>query len=127
LTIGRGDEADWVILDEDLSRVHAAVLRTWDGVTVSDLGSKNGTRVDGALLSSQEPGCALRDGALVELGAIRLRFSDETERHAAALAPPEQVAARPAAPPRAPSTLMLVGAAIVALALAAAAYLLLAG
>jgi S-DNA-T family DNA segregation ATPase FtsK/SpoIIIE len=77
--IGRGDEATWVILDEDLSRAHAEVRRGWDGVTVVDLGSKNGTRVDGAKIGS-EP-VELHDGALLALGDLILRFRDPAERH----------------------------------------------
>jgi hypothetical protein len=79
LVIGRGDEATWVILDDDLSRAHAEVRRGWGGVTVVDLGSKNGTRVDGTKIGS-EP-VELHDGALVALGDLNLRFRDPAERH----------------------------------------------
>src|SRR5262245_4096906 len=37
LVIGRGDDADWSILDEDLSRLHAEVRRGWAGVFIRDL------------------------------------------------------------------------------------------
>ncbi|MGE0550239.1 MAG: FHA domain-containing protein [Kofleriaceae bacterium] len=76
--IGRGDEATWVLLDEDLSRTHAEVRRGWDGVTVRDLGSKNGTRVDGVRV--REP-VVLHDGGVIELGNVALRFRDPAERH----------------------------------------------
>lgn len=79
LVIGRGDEAAWVILDEDLSRSHAEIRRGWDGVTVVDLGSKNGTRVDGAPVG-RDP-VPLQDGARLTLGAIVVRFHDPAERH----------------------------------------------
>lgn len=79
LVIGRGDEAHWVILDEDLSRAHAEVRRGWDGVTIVDLGSKNGTRVDGTRIGSDP--VELRDGALLTLGNLALRFRDPAERH----------------------------------------------
>jgi hypothetical protein len=79
LVIGRGDEAHWVILDEDLSRAHAEVRRGWDGVSVVDLDSKNGTRVDGAKVGS-EP-VELRDGATLALGNLVMRFHDPAERH----------------------------------------------
>ena len=78
LVIGRGDEAGWVILDEDLSREHAEVRRSWDGVTVRDLGSKNGTRVDGARIVGA---VELHDGARIELGNVVLVFRDPAERH----------------------------------------------
>ena len=44
--IGRGDGATWVILDEDLSREHVEIKRGWEGVTLRDLGSKNGKQVE---------------------------------------------------------------------------------
>jgi len=78
LVIGRGDEATWVILDEDLSRAHVEVHRGWDGVTIRDLESKNGTRVDGVAVTGATP---LHDGATVELGNVALRFHDPAERH----------------------------------------------
>jgi FHA domain len=103
LVIGRGDEASWVILDEDLSRTHAEIRRGWDGVSAVDLGSKNGTRVDGQAIArsgsrsvggaiarsgsrggsrsgSREP-VELRDGATLTLGRVVLRFHDPAERH----------------------------------------------
>ena len=81
MTVGRGDEADWVILDEDLSRVHAALVRTWDGVTIVDLGSKNGTRVDGELVPAGEGGQLLRDGARITLGDVVVRYRDDAETY----------------------------------------------
>jgi hypothetical protein len=79
LVIGRGDEAGWVIVDDDLSRRHAEVRRGWDGVTVVDLGSKNGTRVDGERIGARP--VALRDGARLALGKLAVRFHDPAERH----------------------------------------------
>ncbi len=78
LVIGRGDEATWVILDEDLSRTHAEIQRGWDGVTIVDLGSKNGTKLDGAPITVAT---LLRDGMRIELGNLVLRFRDPAERH----------------------------------------------
>lgn len=132
LRIGRGDEADWVILDEDLSRVHAELVRTWDGVVVRDLGSKNGTRVDGARLPAGAEGVPLCDGAVLDLGGVRLRFVDEAE--AASVQEPGSVArpavARPAVartPRRGSRWLAAVAAVLALVALAAATYLLVAG
>jgi hypothetical protein len=101
LVIGRGDEAGWVILDEDLSRAHAEVRRGWDGVSIRDLGSKNGTRVDGARAGAD--GVLLRDGARIELGKVALVFRDPAERHLRGASEPAGVArAAPAAPGPAP-------------------------
>jgi hypothetical protein len=79
LVIGRGDEAGWIIDDEDLSRAHAEVRRRWDGTWLRDLGSKNGTRADGQALGTRE--VRLRDGSRIELGKLALMFRDPAERH----------------------------------------------
>jgi hypothetical protein len=80
LVIGRGDEASWPILDDDLSRTHAEVRRGWDGVTLRDLGSKNGTRLDGKKVAT----AALRTGQLIELGKLAIRYRDPVEQPAPA-------------------------------------------
>lgn len=46
-TLGRSGEADHAIDDPSLSRLHAEVCVDADGVTLRDLCSTNGTRVDG--------------------------------------------------------------------------------
>jgi pSer/pThr/pTyr-binding forkhead associated (FHA) protein len=95
LTVGRGDEADWVILDEELSRVHAVLVRTWDGVRVLDLGSKNGTTVDGVAVPAtggeteveSPPGLELRHGARITFGDVIVRYDDEAETYLSGLEP----------------------------------------
>ena len=100
LVIGRGDEAHWVIADKDLSREHAEVRRGWDGTRIVDLGSKNGTKVDGDVVGTA--GTALRDGCVVELGPIVMRFRDPAEKHlqgdAPAFRPLQRDAPRAGAP-----------------------------
>jgi len=78
LVIGRGDEAGWTIADEDLSRAHAEIRHGWDGITLVDLESKNGTEVDGRRVTGR---VVVRDGARIALGALVLRFDDPAERH----------------------------------------------
>jgi hypothetical protein len=78
MVIGRGDEATWPIADEDLSRTHAEIRRGWDGTVLRDLGSKNGTRVDGERVRES---VVLHDGALIELGNVALRYEDPAEKH----------------------------------------------
>jgi predicted component of type VI protein secretion system len=100
VVIGRGDEASWVILDSDLSRTHAEIKRDWDGVHVRDLGSKNGTRLDGVAIDGA--GSLMADGGLLELGSVQLRFSDPAERHLRGDLPMPQAAIRlrmPSIPP----------------------------
>jgi hypothetical protein len=100
LVIGRGDEAGWVILDEDLSREHAEIRRGWDGVTIRDLDSKNGTFVDGAQIREVTP---LHDGARVGLGNVELVFRDPAERHLRGELPPVKRVPT-VAPPRPPAS-----------------------
>ncbi len=101
LVIGRGDEAHWILLDEDLSRTHAEIRRGWDGTRVVDLGSKNGTKLDGVDVG--KGGAALHDGALLELGPVALRFRDPAEAHLRAPAAAARVATVPVASAPAPT------------------------
>jgi hypothetical protein len=78
ITIGRGDDADWQIADDDLSRLHIAIERSWDGVRLLDLESKNGTKVDG--LAVPVDGLILRHRAMIALGRTTLRFDDPAEQ-----------------------------------------------
>jgi hypothetical protein len=87
--IGRGDDANWIFDDPDLSKRHVEIRRTWDGVRAVDLESKNGTRLDGVTLA-QAP---LRDGMVLELGGLALRYRDPAERH---IGPPEAAGPAPA-------------------------------
>ncbi|MEA2180689.1 MAG: hypothetical protein QOG77_3986, partial [Solirubrobacteraceae bacterium] len=48
--IGRVVENDVVLEDDGISRRHAEIRRGDDGWTIADLGSKNGTRVNGERL-----------------------------------------------------------------------------
>jgi len=62
--IGRGRECDIVVPDRQISRQHARISRTADGVQVEDLGSKNGTHVNGVRI---EAPTALQDGDVVQV------------------------------------------------------------
>ena len=116
LVIGRGDDAGWILLDDDLSRLHAEIRRGWDGTRIVDLGSKNGTKVDGTRVSD----APLHDGAEIELGKVAFRFRDPADRQ---LAPRASPSPAPAAPPR--SRVVFVGAlAIAVLALAGLVWVL---
>lgn len=71
---------DVVVFDAPtVSRHHAVVRVTGDRAIVEDLGSKNGTWVDGLRVQTQQ---ALRDGAELRLGAVtavaRIRRPDPT-------------------------------------------------
>lgn len=89
LVIGRGDDANWIIVDNDLSRLHAEIRRSWDGTRLVDLGSKNGTKLDGTAITE----APLHDGAEIELGKIVFRYHDPADRQ---LAPPRRAPVEPA-------------------------------
>lgn len=69
LVIGRAAECDLALADPFLSRHHARVVRRGDALEVEDLGSSNGTRLNGQPLTAPAP---LRPGDLVELSATTL-------------------------------------------------------
>jgi pSer/pThr/pTyr-binding forkhead associated (FHA) protein len=71
VTVGRGRDADLVLADELVSRHHAQVTPSGSGAVVEDLGSRNGTFVNGEGIPGPtrlEPGDQLQLGVtLVEL------------------------------------------------------------
>jgi pSer/pThr/pTyr-binding forkhead associated (FHA) protein len=71
LTIGRGSECDVVIADGSISRRHAQILWQETGWYVQDLGSRNGTAINGQRLTA--PG-RLEDGDTLTVGAVPLRY-----------------------------------------------------
>ena len=72
MTIGRADIADIAINNGFLSRVHARIVSTPEGVFIEDIESKNGIRVNAKLTPRQ----ALRHGDVIDLGRLRFRFID---------------------------------------------------
>jgi len=69
--IGRSADCEWVIPSGAVSRRHAIVRRIAGEVTIEDLGSSNGTFVNGERLAAAR---ALRDQDRVQLGAVDMRF-----------------------------------------------------
>ncbi|MEV8596445.1 FHA domain-containing protein [Streptomyces sp. NPDC052012] len=77
IRIGRSADADVPLDDPDVSRLHCAVTVAPDGhVSVADLGSTNGTTLDGRQVGSRA--VRLAPGALLRIGesALRLTPSD---------------------------------------------------
>ena len=70
MVIGRGRSADLVIAEPTISRSHAAVGYDLEGFFVQDLGSTNGTRVNG----NREPQMRLASGDELQLGKLRLKL-----------------------------------------------------
>jgi hypothetical protein len=74
LILGRAPECDIVLEGRLISRQHAAISHVGRGYILEDLGSHNGTTVNGRRIG--EP-WALHDGDQIELGGIgRLTFVD---------------------------------------------------
>lgn len=69
VTIGRGAENDLTLEDARLSRRHCRFVLEGDALVVEDLGSMNGTSVNGDLIEGR---CRLRDGDAVRVGPYRL-------------------------------------------------------
>jgi hypothetical protein len=69
-TIGRASDCDVVLADPNVSRTHAEVRRQGTEYVVVDLGSKNGTRVNGAGVRERR----LADGDEISVGNTSLRF-----------------------------------------------------
>jgi len=71
--VGRDPECDVVLDDDRISRRHAALSGTGRGWAVADLGSKNGTQLDGVPLAGQDPG-QLADRSWISFGGLVARF-----------------------------------------------------
>jgi class 3 adenylate cyclase len=69
LTLGRGDDAGLPIDDPEMSRAHAVVGPTADGLEIQDLGSLNGTWVNGERISGS---LRLERGDVIKIGATRI-------------------------------------------------------
>jgi diguanylate cyclase (GGDEF)-like protein len=70
ITIGRGAGADLVLADDRVSTQHARIEDRGDTWAVVDLGSTNGTRLDGATVTD----AILHHQGKLELGVTTLRF-----------------------------------------------------
>lgn len=68
LVIGRGRSADLVLAESTISRSHAAVGFDTEGFFVQDLGSTNGTMVNGAKAQR----ALLKNGDLIQMGKLTL-------------------------------------------------------
>jgi hypothetical protein len=73
LVMGRATDADITLNDPGISRHHARIVREGDDFIVEDLGSTNGTEVNGQLVKRRR----LADGDRVRLGSSTLQFRRE--------------------------------------------------
>lgn len=95
LTVGRDPGNDIVIGDPQVSRHHARIRRQGSLMVIEDVGSTNGTYINGMLLTNPH---TLTPGDVVSLGdAITLTY------HEMAVATTEPLAGRPTISPARPS------------------------
>jgi len=71
LTIGRNADCDIVLDDRQISRLHARILWRGDHYEIEDLGSKNGTHLNGRDVVGAQP---LRDGDEIQV-ALRYKLA----------------------------------------------------
>lgn len=69
--LGREEDSDLVLLDEGVSRRHARIERSGDAWLVMDVGSRNGTLLNGQPLSGVK---RLKNGDLLKLGSVIVKY-----------------------------------------------------
>jgi pSer/pThr/pTyr-binding forkhead associated (FHA) protein len=74
LTIGRGARSDLVLVDSRVSRGHARIRRDRGGTILQDLGSTNGTFLNGQRVRGSHP---LRPGDVIRVGRTELVFGEQ--------------------------------------------------
>jgi class 3 adenylate cyclase len=89
LTVGRGEDAGVVVDDPEVSRAHAVIGPTADGLEIQDLGSLNGTWVNGERIRGS---ARLAPGDVVKIGTTRIEVLSIAER------PPDPVLPSQATP-----------------------------
>ncbi len=97
LLVGRVAGVDLQLDDDSVSRRHAEVEQKGKDVVVRDLGSANGTSVNGAAISEDT---TLADGDIVQFGVVELMFESGAPAKAAgasAIAPKRNGASGPPA------------------------------
>ena len=70
-TVGRGDQNTLALHDSSVSLAHADILMNGPEIIVRDLGSANGTFVNGAQVDHQ---CQIKSGQTVRFGAVEARL-----------------------------------------------------
>src|SRR6266850_4650241 len=73
--LGRAAENKIVVNDSTVSKKHAEIVLREDGYWIRDLMSKNGTKVNGALIQESR----LKPGDQIGLGACQIQFAPEGE------------------------------------------------
>ena len=77
ITLGRSPDCDLMLDDQNMSRRHCLIKRSWHGFTAQDLGSRNGVLVNGARIAEVR---IIKDGDILQIGGIKLVFIDPPSR-----------------------------------------------
>lgn len=75
-TIGRSARNDLCVEDPFASRLHAEIRRRGDAFWISDLGSANGTLINGAKLTSQ---VQLNDRDIIRIGETEIEYTERAD------------------------------------------------
>ncbi len=78
MTVGKGPQNDVALDDATVSHMHATLEHFSAGWCITDLGSSNGTWINGERIWSRQP---LRDGDEIRVGHTQLIFRDPDARH----------------------------------------------
>ena len=81
MLIGRAGEADIWLDEEGVSRKHARIFHDGQNIEVADLGSRNGTWVNGGRITQ----ATLRESDLIQIGAsyiLRFVYQDQLDEAA---------------------------------------------
>jgi pSer/pThr/pTyr-binding forkhead associated (FHA) protein len=113
IVVGRSDEAKFRVKLDSVSRKHCEIFEKDGGVFVRDLGSTNGTLLDGEMITVAVP-ARVRPGGTIQVGgcAIRIEYEpvttggddDETASVRVKRRSPAQPAGRDTAQPGADNT-----------------------
>jgi pSer/pThr/pTyr-binding forkhead associated (FHA) protein/Zn-dependent protease with chaperone function len=74
--IGRNRDNDIVVSNDRVSRYHAEILREGDNLSIVDLGSRNGVRLNGWRISTP---AELKPGDIIRIGAQEFTFVSREE------------------------------------------------
>jgi pSer/pThr/pTyr-binding forkhead associated (FHA) protein/Tfp pilus assembly protein PilF len=85
ITIGRQEGNTIRLTERNVSRRHARLMRQNGHVVVEDLGSSNGTRINGERISGQS---SVKDGDLIQIGDYDLALQSEAAAGASARSRP---------------------------------------
>ena len=88
IVVGRGEEAKFRIQQDSVSRRHCEFFEEDGGVFVRDVGSTNGTLLDGERVASGAV-CAVASGTRVQVGSLVFRVEYQSATSAAAKPVPE--------------------------------------